>query len=256
MLDCVWGLGIVLEFSILARSLFSGNYKRFPFFYIYILAGTTQAVGLIFIRNAVAYRSFYWPAQFITLFIGCGLVVEIFVHVLSAYPGVETFSIKVCLIALVAIVAGALIYVRMTPAGALIASEPELEKKVRIAQIILFVGLLGAIVHYGISLGKNMRGMLIGYGLYLGTSLVSLALRSYFGSAFSNVWRFVQPSSFDVSLLIWLIALWSDHPNPPSGGGGGLESDYEALVALTKGRVKALRGYLGRPTRPKERSNS
>jgi hypothetical protein len=249
VLDYIWGSGIVLEVFVLARGLFSGNLKRFPYFYTYVASGAASSVCLIFIRNSTSFKAIYWLAQFITLFIGCGLILEIFSHVLSAYPGAEKFAKRVCVITFVLIFVVGLIYVRMAPSGTLAASELELEKNVRTAQIVFLLSLMAAIFYYGILLGKNMRGMLSGYGLYLGTSLISLALRSYVGTTFIGVWRIVQPFSFDVALLIWLTAIWAYHPDPAPLRDGHLESDYEALAALTKNRMNALRSHLGRSTR-------
>jgi hypothetical protein len=249
VLDHVWGFGILLELFVLVRGLFSRNLKRFPYFYSYIVSGTALSLCLILTKSPSSYRRVYWSSQFVTLFIGCGLLLEIFGHVLSAYPGAARFAKRVCAITFVVIFFLGLIYLRLAPAGGLATSEFELERNVRTAQIVFFVALMGAISYYGISLGKNMRGMLYGYGLYLGTSVISLALRAYLGRDFNIVWRVVQPLSFDISLVIWLAALWSYSPNPVPARTVQLETDYETLAASTRDRVNALRSHLGRPIR-------
>jgi hypothetical protein len=96
-----------------------------------------------------------------------------------------------------------------------------------------------------------MKGMILGYGLYIGTSLVSLALRAYSETRFFNAWLLVQPSSFDISLIVWVVALWAPvavfqmRPASPH-----LEADYEAVAARTRHALLSMRSYLGKAARP------
>jgi hypothetical protein len=132
---------------------------------------------------------------------------------------------------------------------ALQAASIELERDVRSAQIVFFVAILAVISHYAIPLGRNMRGMMLGYGIYLLVSLATLSFRAYIGMDFDRIWRVIQPLSFNLSLLIWLIALWSLKENPKPKREVRIETDYEALAALTRDRLRALRAHLGRSTR-------
>jgi len=110
--------------------------------------------------------------------------------------------------------------------------------------------LLVVIAYYGIEIGKNMKGIIFGYGLYIVTSLVSLAVRAYAGPSFTEVWRIIQPLSFDVSLVIWMTALWSYHPAPIPESRVRLEAEYEALAAKTRGAMGGMRSELARVARP------
>jgi hypothetical protein len=58
-------------------------------------------------------------------------------------------------------------------------TDVELERDLRTVQAMFLFGLLGVISYCGIAIGKNMKGMILAYGLYIATSLVSLAVRSY-----------------------------------------------------------------------------
>ncbi|HKQ85453.1 MAG TPA: hypothetical protein VJS43_01655 [Candidatus Acidoferrales bacterium] len=242
--------GIFLQILVLFRGFIAANLRRFPFFYTYIASITAAAlIGYhIYATEPNRWGSFFWPAQFITLLVGCGLVLEIFSHVLAAYPGASQFAKRFCYITFGLIFAYALVYIIISGPGSLANSEIALERNVRAAQILLFCVIVGSILHYGLELDQNMRGMMLGYGLYLGTSVVSLALRFYFGEK-ADVWRTIQPVSFDLSLLIWLIALWNYRPNPAPTRDAGLETDYDVLVGLTRTGVRVLREHLGRSAR-------
>ncbi len=251
MLPAVWIVGTLLELLILLRGWYSGILKKFAFFYTYLAAVSVYSVlAYVILKNKpAAFPGFYWFGQFITLLIGCALILEIFSHVLSAYPGVERFAKFGSLTVFGLILCVGFIYPGSLSLGKFAQSEIELERNLRTAQIVLLMVVVGIVFYYAIPIGRNIRGIICGYGLYLGTSLLSLALRSYLGTGFDAMWRVVQPLSFDFSLLIWLISLWIHRPNPLPAREGQSEADYETLVSLTKAQIEAMRSQLGRSTR-------
>jgi hypothetical protein len=117
-------------------------------------------------------------------------------------------------------------------------------------QATLLVCILAVIRHYEIPIGRNMKGMILGYGLYVGTSRVSFAVRAYAGMWLTSFWIFARPISFVISLFIWLIALWSYAPNPAPRSDIHLEEDYGALVLRTRALLGTMRGYLFKAVRP------
>jgi hypothetical protein len=247
----VIGATSALQLLILLRGYVAGMLGKYVWFYTYIASGLLfdWILGFISYAHPEQYAVLYWPFQFATLAIGCGLVLEIFKHVLAPYHGADKFARIVCLITFGIIFVVGLIYPYVKTSGPTTSYQITLERDVRVTQVFFFVSILAIIFYYAIPIGRNMRGMIYGYGLYLGTSLMTLALRAYVGRDFNTVWRAVQPLSFAVSLLIWVGAFWLYAPNPEPRKPVTLEADYEALAALTKGRVEALRAYLGRSVR-------
>ena len=114
----------------------------------------------------------------------------------------------------------------------------ELERDLRGVQSVFLFGILAVVFHYGISMGRNMKGMILGYGLYVGSSLITLATQSYAvtyaGTSFYEIWKIVQPLSWNVSLVIWTFALWSFYPNPAPKPTIRLEEDYEVFASKTR----------------------
>jgi hypothetical protein len=94
--------------------------------------------------------------------------------------------------------------------------------------------------NYRTMIERNMKGVILAYGLYLATRLVSLAVGSY-ASGFDAAWNIIEPFSYLVSLSIWLIALWSYHPNPVPALAIRLEADHEDSVSRTQTRKAAHR---------------
>jgi len=245
-----YAAGLFLRSLIILRGFRCHMLKKYAWFYSYVFAALL-ADAVLSSTWAISphwYRAAYWTAQFITLVFGCGLIFEIFKHVLSPYPGAEMFARATLFLTLVLIFLSVLVYDRFIRVS-LSASYVELERDVRTAQVVFLVAVFFVILHYAIPLGRNMRGMMYGYALYVGASLLTLAFRAYAGLGFDALWRFLQPFSSCLTLCIWLFALWAYSPSPVPSAQITLEADYEALVTATKGGVSVLRSYLGRSVR-------
>jgi hypothetical protein len=239
-----------LQLGILLRGVREKLLAGYSFFYAYVFS-TFVATSLVLVLWRVAqdsYQRSYWILQFATLLIGCGIILEIFRHVLSPYPGAEKFAMAVGLLIFGAVFCFAIVYrlVGLSSNSALF----ELERNVRTVQAILLFGILAVVSYYRVPLGKNIKGMVTGYGLYIVTSLSTLAIRAYAGPGFNNTWNMIQPLSFDVSLVIWLIALWSYQPNPAPDPTVPLEEDYEMLARRTRRALASMRSHLTRAARP------
>jgi hypothetical protein len=109
-----------------------------------------------------------------------------------------------------------------------------LERDFRLAQSLLLVGLAASVLYYRIPVGANLKGMFVSYGLYVGVSLVTLAVRVYREPAFSPVLAIVRPFSYAIALWIWTVALWTYHPNPVVQPTPDSEIPSEALNVQSK----------------------
>ncbi|MGD1210211.1 MAG: hypothetical protein ABR973_02485 [Candidatus Acidiferrales bacterium] len=247
----IWFASAVLPAWILFRELRTKTLATYSYFSVYIFSScaATILLYLVWIKRPDAYPKCYWSALFVTLMIGCGIVLEIFRHVLRPYPGAEKFATAVGLVTFGAVFAIALLYRLLALGWSPSGTSVELERDVRTVQAIFLFGIFAVIFYYGIPIGKNLKGMTTGYGLYILTSLVTLAVRSYAGPQFNNVWNIVQPLAYDASLLVWLVSMWSYRPNPVPDAPIHLEEDYEALAARTKHALGTMRSRLAKAGR-------
>lgn len=247
---------IILYFGLASRSLLllrayqNKTVTVYKWFYAYICAGLAADVVLYLAIRAHSghYAEIYWSAQFGTLVLGCGIILEIFKHVLSAYPGAEKFAMLACAATFGAIFLFGVTYAWLSSLTTQ-ATYVQLERDVRSAQIAFMVAIVAVILYYGIALGGNMRGMICGYAAYLFASVVALALGAYLGHRFNAIWRVAQPLSFEFSLFVWLVTLWGYAPNPLPDENIPVGSDYENLAAMTKQRIDTLRSHIGRVAR-------
>jgi hypothetical protein len=254
----IWYLGALLQAFILFRAFRSRILLKYPYFNAYVASGllTTVLLYVYFFwwtraRNPGAYEKAYWIVQFCTLMIGCGIVLEIFRHILGPYPGADKFATVVAFGTFAAIFCFALAYQLLAPDWSMSKGTAfEIERDVRTVQAIFLFLIFAVIAYYRVPIGKNLRGMIAGYGLYIVTSLFTLATRAYAGPRFNRAWDVIQPCSFDVSLTIWLVALWSYQPSPAPDPSVPLEQDYEALAARTRRALVSMRSHLTKTARP------
>lgn len=251
----MWWSGIVLELVILLRALQQKTLGRYPFFYLYV-ASLLCADGFLYVVYRIypaVYHTWNWNAGFINIIIGCGILLEIYKHALPAYPGAERFArISGLVIFAVLFLSGIayLILARSSPDSRMTIAR-NLERNLLAVQAIFLSSLVGVIFYYGIAIGRNIRGMIVGYGLCIATTLMTLAVRSFAGPSFDAAWILIQPVAYWVSLFVWMSALWSYAPNPvPSAAAGDLAADYESFVSGTRTRVGEMRSSLGRAARP------
>jgi len=251
--------GNALQLMILYRAFRTRLLGVYRFFYAYIASTLASfALPIVYLTNSRSYfgsyAQWYWPIQLVTLILGCGIVLEIFKHMLSSYPGAERFAKVSGIVAFGCASCLAFVSSVVMPAWPVARTMVELERNLRTVQAILLFIILGVISYYRISIGKNMKGMILGYGIYVGTSLCALAIRAHAGAWLQNVWVFAQPISFVISLWIWLITLWSYHPNPAPGSSTGCDADYELLASRTKRTLDVTRSYLASGRSRQERS--
>lgn len=248
----IWWCGIVLELLVLFRGLQKRLVVRYPFFYLYTASVLFFSVPLYFLYfgHSGSYPVWYWTQQFITLVTGYGLLLEIFHHVLSAWPGAERIARTVGTGFFVAVFGFCVLYPLITSKWSTAETIVEFERDLRTVQAVLLLAILAAISYYGLPIGRNMRGMIIGYGLYIGVSLSALAIRSHAGPSSYLAWYRIQPLSFNIAALIWVITLWRYEPNPQPSVRTRFEMDYESLAAKTRNMVGVMRSYLVRSARP------
>ncbi len=244
-----WG-GNALEVAVLFRAVRAGMLRIYSFFYIYIASTTLGiVVSLAYWLAPQHYADWYWPVQLITLILGCGVVLELLRHVLGAYPGARKFAVRIAVFAFCAALLLAIGFAPLSFARSINGSMAGLERNLRVIQAALLVSILFLIAYYGIRMGPNLRGMILGYGIYIGASLMTLAETVYSTMRFHQFWIIIQPSSLLLALIVWLVALWSFEPNPVPDPAIPVEMDYELLASRTRRALRATRSYLGRASR-------
>jgi hypothetical protein len=242
----LWRAGMLFEFLLLVRSVQTKTFPKYLYFYAYIFCVFAVSAGLYIGRNASTqfYDAWYWPTQFATLAMGCAVVLEIVRQSLAAYPGAE----RIARWASCAVFAVTFCYVEWTVASrskwSTVAATVELERDLRVIEALVLATVLAIVFYYRIELGKNVTGMIVGFGAYIGVSLTTLALRSFVGPRFDTAWGLLQSASFVFGTAVWTVALWSYGPNPKPPADGRGDAGYDALVHGTRAQLESVRSSL------------
>jgi hypothetical protein len=247
----LWTAGLALESVILARFLRSKLYRHYPLFFSYMSLVWLSSVILlpIFRIYPDAYTNSYWALQFLTLLAGFGVMLELVQKSFQNYPGAKAFA-TVVLVMMFVILCGYFSY-KVLAAQMPSTNETfsELERDFRVLQAIVLAGILVVISYYRIDIGRNLKGIVSGFGLYVGNTILSQAIRTYAGPSFDRGWETIQPYTYFVALLIWVVTLWSYAPVPLPESPLGLVHEYDALARRTKERLGAIRADVGRTER-------
>jgi hypothetical protein len=217
----VWFSGCLIEVAILARSIQCKSFGKYSLFYAYIigLLGVSFFLRATSIARAPGFSRFYWPLELITCVLGCGVTLEIIRHVFAEHTSLERFARKAAVVVFgmifleLAIFAALLLHWSAANYVAHVATDLQLAQAAGLTAILLVIGL------YGIEVGRNMRGIILGIGVYLGASLILWPLRQFLGMQFHPAWRITQMSAFLAALCIWAVALWTYEPEATAMNG-------------------------------------
>ena len=124
-------------------------------------------------------------------------------------------------------------------------STVKLEMNLRIVQALAIVTLVSLFLWYAIPFGRNLKGILYGYGLFIAVSVVQFTVWYYSWGNIRLWWSDAQAAAYILVLGLWVNALWAVHPVPEAKSTIQLENDYEALVASTRGEFRRTLARLG-----------
>jgi hypothetical protein len=247
----VWVLGVALESLLLVRAVASPWWRSYPFFFAYLASVFVQEVSLlvIFLVKFKYYASFYWYGEFISLFIGCGVSWEIFRLVLGRFPGAGRMARNVLLFALIMVCTKCGVDA-WNGSAPLPGTAIELERNLRAIQAVSLIVLAVFATYYAIPMGRNIKGIFVGYGLFIGTSVMTLTLLASLGETFQTVWVFLQPFCYAAVLGIWCTALWKYEDGRQLESQAKIEDDYQSLVLVARKGLLQARTFLSKGIRP------
>ncbi len=91
--------------------------------------------------------------------------------------------------------------------------SPVVEQYFCLAQAILLLTPATVAWYYRVQLGRNLRGLCLGFGIYLLVRSVNFAgLQVFHG--FVPYWRLLTPMTFIGMIAVWLWAFWEYAPSP------------------------------------------
>jgi len=248
--QAIWWSSIALETVLLVRGFRGKLASRYPFFYSYLAFVLFEDLSslVVYRWRPGLYSSSYWATEFLGVVIGCGVVLEIYRIGLLRYPGAARMARNTLMFVFVMASTKALVAAAYVPQGWLDVNTLQVEGTLRSVQAAFLVALVALFLFYSIPFRRNLRGILLGYGLFVGERVIALVFVPEQGKDF---WFYAYSASYLAALGIWLTHLWSYSAVPgeePSSR--QLEIDYQRLASATLRRLQAARGQLAKAVRP------
>jgi hypothetical protein len=117
-------------------------------------------------------------------------------------------------------------------------------------QALAIVALVALFLAYAIPFGQNLKGILLGYGLFIGVSVIWFTFLPAEGYQYRHLWSYLGPASYDLALCLWVVYLWSPQAQQELASNTRLEEQYQQVAARTDRRLRQARGYLGKVMDP------
>lgn len=239
-----------MEAFLLVRCARGRFYREYPGFFFYITVVLLASVLRYSVRqNPSTYALVYWYSQIASLVAGYVVIVEIYRRALKEYPGAARMAQTLLMAILVLVVSKAVFSSAGSTGWSIARTCEELERDLRAVQATVLIAILGLLSYYRIPLGRNLKGILLGFGIFVGVSVAILTLRSSFGDGLQLVYRYLPPLTYFAVLIIWCSALWSYDANPVPKTKPGLEHDYQSLALGTRRLLVHARAHLTRAVR-------
>ena len=245
----IWLVGIALELVLVVRGVQQGLLRRYPVFYSYIAFVVVTDIVLFVVRSAASPRSYlylYWVVEFLGLLYGCLVFFEFYRVALMPYPGtVRMARALLALLFVVAIVKTAIKTLNV-PQWWANATPVQVEGLLRVCELLAILALTLLFLSYSIPFGKNLRGILLGYGFFVSWSVICLTLVDAGVAKSDSLWSYTFSLSYVISVVVWTVHLWSYQPNPVPDRTLPLEQEYQRIAAATQRRLHSARGYLAK----------
>jgi hypothetical protein len=242
----LWLTALTLESVLLVRAIRGNILKQYPFFYLYLSCVLLRDASLmpIYYLWPKIYGYAYWYSEFFSVVVGCGVVWEVYKVALSRYPGAARMARNV--LPFLFIVAASRIFVNAwnNPRWLPESTTLEVERDLRILQLVLLLGLAGLIAYYAVPLRRDLKGIIYGFSAFVAITFIHLTFGNSLGGSFRYFWPYVQPMAYLFVLLIWCRTLWSWETAPEVEIDPRLEVDYQSLASATKRQLRAAHGYL------------
>lgn len=247
--QAIWWSSIAIEILLLLRGLRGKLAFRYPLFYCYLSFVLFQDLlsFAVYRWYPQLYRNVYWFTEFLAVMLGCGVVFEIYRVGLSAFPGTARMARNALALVFALAIAIGVAQAWTDPRWWMEAATTDIEGALRAVEALAIAALAALFLFYSIPFGRNLRGILLGYGLFVGMRVISL---TFVSNGRRDFWYYAYSGSYFVALVIWSGHLWSYCASPQPKAVSQIEQDYQTLAAATHRRLQDARGYLARAVRP------
>lgn len=242
-----WWFAICLEVCVFAFAWKRKLASQLPFFFGYLsLLVINEVVMFCTFRiegmNSEIYLYAYWIVQVLCISVRAIVVYEVCQNILSPFSGIWRFVSRslfviVGILGTIVLIAahGGTYHITM----AILTEERGLEL---VVASLLIAGLLFC-RYYRVEVKRHLAWIALGLGFY---SIVQVAdntflshWTSHWGATFA-IWEGLRHFSFNVALILWIVALWKPLPAVAKAPVLWNRNEYETLSPLVTARLRDL----------------
>lgn len=248
-----YGVCLLLEAAILLRAIQTGVCRQYPLFFAYlscVFLGDIVMYPAGKLLHPGAFRVCYWSKEFICVIVGYAVVMEVIERAFAHFEGPKRLGRNAAMLTFAAIVAMTALDAAFQRAPNTIRASVEVEANLRGAELILLSIIIVVISYYSIPIGRNLKGIILGYGVCTLAVALNEAFRTFAGPSFQRAFSTIWSYSYIVSLVIWAVALWSYEANPSPAGWTPTDDDYATFASRTRSTLAGMRGYFRKAARP------
>jgi hypothetical protein len=240
--QAIWVAAIFLEGLLVFRSWHTRLRSAYPLFFWYLAFVLTQDILRYFVAHfyPLIYPGIYWSTEFMGVLAGCAMVLEFHWMGLAQFPGVAKLARFAVILVFLLTVGKVLLTAMQGSLGWSVLLIIQLERDMRFVQIVAICSLLFLFLRYQVPIGRNLRGIILGYGLFLGINVVNLTYLARFGGAVQFIASHIQSSAYIFALCVWTVFLWI-HVAQPAARGMPMGSGYVEILGRTREQLARTR---------------
>lgn len=250
----LWMVTTLLKLSVCALAIRRELFKYLPLFTTYLALTTARELLFWWIYHAFGYHSviaFYafWISQAILLVGRAAAVAELAWRALREYRGIWALAWRVlCGIALFLLLDAAL--GTRGSVSRLAAFIVTAERGLELAVVGILVILLGICRYYRIPLGPVQRIVALGLGCYSAIQVLNNSFLREWLTSYFPVWNEVRMVSFQMALMLWLVALRKPVPDTAPAPALLPQKIYDEISPQINYRLRVLNQRLQEILKP------
>lgn len=241
-----------MEALLLVRGSKQKLFARYPLFYSYIACVLLiEILRLYWYKTQLdSYQTAYWYTELLMVLIGYGVISEIYRRSLEHHPGVAHRAQRILLAVFIVTLVEVAVDTFTGPSGSWVLAIAKLGRDLRYVELALWMVILALFSLYRIPAGRNLKGLILGYGFFITVRVANLAFVFHPAKWFSSIAPRLPSLTYLITLTIWCAALWSRFPEPGPPAEDQIERDYRALEMRTRAIFRRIKSFLKRSIRP------
>jgi hypothetical protein len=223
-------LGTLLEGLLVWRLSKRRLASHYPYLAAFVVCSLSREFALfpVSLYRPHQFAEVYWRAETISLFFRFFVIWEFF---RGAFPR-DSILHDVAWKSLMTVEVVVLPFILLLTWQQASASQhyypplsPIFEQYLSLAQAFLLLVPAGIAWYYGAPLGRNMRGLVLGFGIYLPVCSINFGTLQVF-RAFFPYGRFLAPTAYVGMIAVWLWAFWEYESPLKVSSVGCADNDY------------------------------